>query len=138
MSRSTLEWYELLAKGLVWAAGIVFVLSLIGTLMIAGSDNTLPLLEDAERQGRGIAALASLGGGLTAAGVLGGLGALLRLQVSDHLSSLPPEPEGDREAEPRSKPAPKPKSADPKAGKRTARTRRPPAETREKRNRDDG
>ena len=101
MSRSTLEWFELLGKGLIWAAGIVLLLSLIGTLLIAGSDNTLPLLEDAERQGRGIAALASLGGGLTAAGVLGGLGALVRLQVADHLSALPPE-----EPEPREKRTP--------------------------------
>ena len=97
MSRSTLEWFELLGKGLIWAAGIVLVLALIGTLLIAGSDNTLPLLEDAERQGRGIAALASLGGGLTAAGVLGGLGALVRLQVAGHLSALPPEPEPEPE-----------------------------------------
>jgi hypothetical protein len=122
MSRSTLEWYELLAKGLIWAAGIVFVLSLIGTLMIAGSDNTLPLLEDAERQGRGIAALASLGGGLTAAGVLGGLGVLIRLQVADHLALLPPETEADEEEPPT--PA--------------SRKRRPPAEAAEKRKREDG
>lgn len=94
MSRSTLEWYELMARGLTWSAGIVLVLALVAAVVIAGSDTTIPLLQDAERQGRGIAALASLAGGLTSAGVLGGLGALLRLNVSDRLERLGPAPEG--------------------------------------------
>lgn len=93
MSRSTLEWYEMLARGLVWAAGIVLLLSLVGAVVIAGSDNALPVLEDVERQGRGVAALASLGGGITAAGLLGGVGAVLRLLVTDRLEKLGPAPD---------------------------------------------
>lgn len=116
MSRSTLEWYELLARGLIWAAGIVFLLALIGTVVIAGSDNSLPLLEDVERQGRGIAALASLGGGLTASGLLGGLGAILRLQVADRLATLPPAPED----EPRERPK---HSREPESKRRGAKNR---------------
>ena len=51
-----------------------------------------------ERQGRGVAALASLGGGVAAAGVLAGTGAILRLLVSDRLALLGPE--GESRAEP--------------------------------------
>lgn len=98
MSRSTLEWYELLARGLVWAAGIVLLLSIIGAIMIAGSDSALPGFEDVERQGRGVAALASLGGGLTAAGILGGLGAILRMLVFDRLQKLPERGTVERQA----------------------------------------
>ena len=90
MNRATLEWYELLARGLVWAAGIVLLLSIVAAVVIAGSDNAVPLFPDAERQGRGIAALASLGGGLTSAGLLGGLGAILRLMVAERLEKLGP------------------------------------------------
>ncbi|MBA2523921.1 MAG: hypothetical protein H0V25_11430 [Solirubrobacterales bacterium] len=96
MSRSTLEWFELLARSLIWAAGIILTLSLIGAVMIAGSDNALPFAEAAERQGKGIAALASLGAGLTAAGVLAGLGAILRTLLADRLERLEAEgPETD-------------------------------------------
>jgi hypothetical protein len=95
MSRSTLEWYELLARGLAWAAGIVLLLSLVGAVVIASSDNALPLLEDVERQGRGIAALASLGGGVTAAGLLAGMCAILRMLVTDRLERLGDEPPAD-------------------------------------------
>lgn len=98
MQRRTLEWFEILAKGLVWAAGMVLVLSLIGAVGIASSDNALPLLEDVQREGRTIAALGAVGGGLAAAGVLSGLGAILALLVSERLERLPPDPpdpEGD-------------------------------------------
>lgn len=103
MNRSTLEWYEQLARGLVWAAGVVLVLAVIGAILIAGSDEALPLFEDVERQGRGVAALASLAWGVTAAGVLAGLGAILRLLVTDRLERLGPAPEP---AEPAQQPKP--------------------------------
>lgn len=97
MSRSALEWYDQLARGLLWAAGIVLLLALAGAVLIAGSDSALPGFENVERQGRGIAALAALGGGLTSAGLLGGLGAILRLLAADRLTALGPAPEAERE-----------------------------------------
>ena len=59
MNRTTLEGYEQLGRALVWAAGVVLVLGIVGAIIIAGSDDALPLFEDVERQGRGVAALAS-------------------------------------------------------------------------------
>jgi len=99
MDRQTLEWYDLLARGLLWAAGIVLLLAIVGAVVIASSETALPLLEDVERQGRGVAALASLGGGLAAAGVLAGLGAILRLLVTDRIALLKPESEPQPEAD---------------------------------------
>jgi hypothetical protein len=94
MSRSTLEWYEQLARWLVWAGFVVLLLSIAGAILIAGSDSALPGFEDVERQGRGIFALASLGGGLAAAGLLAGVGAILRVLIADRLAALPdPDPE---------------------------------------------
>ena len=93
MNRGALEWYELLARSLIWAAGIVLLLAVIGAIVAAGSDNAAPLLEDIEQQGRGFAALASLGGGLTAAGLLAGLGAILRVLVVERLEKLGPAPD---------------------------------------------
>jgi hypothetical protein len=99
MNRGTLEWYELLARSLIWAAGIVLLLAVIGAILAAGSDNAAPLLEDVEKQGRGFAALAALGGGLTAAGLLAGLGAILRVLVVDRLAKLGPAPDAPGRAD---------------------------------------
>ncbi|HET6830119.1 MAG TPA: hypothetical protein VFH44_02095 [Solirubrobacterales bacterium] len=88
MSRATLEWYELLARSLIWVAGIVLVLAAVAAVVIAGSDNSAPLLEDLEEQGRGVAALAALGGGLGIAGLLAAAGAILRLLVTHRLERL--------------------------------------------------
>jgi len=98
MSRSTLEWYESLGRGLGWAAVVVLLLSVIGAIIIAGSDTALPLVAEAERQGRGILALASLGGGLTSAGLLAGVGAIVRMLVSERLAKLGPDPSPDDDA----------------------------------------
>lgn len=93
MDRSTLEWYEMLARGIVWLAGIVLLLAVVGAVVIAGSSDSLGVLPgNVERQGRGVAALASLGGGLTAAGILAALGAILRLQIADHMPLVAEEP----------------------------------------------
>ena len=89
MERSTLEWFELLARALLWAAGIVLVLSLIGAVAVATSDSSLPFAEDVQRQGRGIFALVSIGGGIAAAGILSGLGAILWMMVADRKAALP-------------------------------------------------
>jgi hypothetical protein len=92
MERSTLEWFDLLGKALLWAAGIVLVLSLIGAVAVATSDSTIPFAEDVERQGRGIFAIVSIGGGIAAAGVLSGLGAIVSMMVADRKAALA-EPE---------------------------------------------
>ncbi|MFN8152251.1 MAG: hypothetical protein U0R24_14155 [Solirubrobacterales bacterium] len=97
MNRTTLEGYEQLGRVLVWAAGVVLVLGVVGAIIIAGSDDALPLFEDVERQGRGVAALASLAWGVAAGGVLAGLGAILRLLVTDRLERLGPAPEQERD-----------------------------------------
>ena len=90
MNRATLEWYELLARSLTWIAGIVLLLSAVAAIVIAGSENSAPLLEDLEKEGRGVAALWALGGGLTAAGLLAAAGAILRLLVTERLERLGP------------------------------------------------
>ena len=46
MNRTTLEGYEQLGRALVWAAGVVLVLGIVGAIIIAGSDDALPLFED--------------------------------------------------------------------------------------------
>jgi hypothetical protein len=99
MSRATLEWYELLARSLIWIAGIVLVLAAVAAVVIAGSDNAAPLFEDLEEQGRGVAALTALGGGLGIAGLLAAAGAILRLLVTDRLERLGPAPERGRGGE---------------------------------------
>jgi hypothetical protein len=96
VSRSTLEWYELIARGMTWAAGIVLLLSIVSAVVIAGSDSAVPTFEEAERQGRGFFALAALGGGIAAAALVAGVGAILRLLVADRLAKLGPA-EGDRD-----------------------------------------
>jgi hypothetical protein len=77
----TVEWLRLLAKALVWAAGVVLILSVIGAIQIATSETEIPIFGEIQEQNRGIAALGALGGGITAAGVLAGLGAILRLML---------------------------------------------------------
>jgi hypothetical protein len=89
MERETLEWYELLARSLLWVAGIVLLLSVIGAVVIGSSTTSVPLLEDIQGQSRGAAAIAMLGSGLTAAGLLAGLGAVLRILVVGRLEQLP-------------------------------------------------
>ena len=79
MDQRTLEWLQLLARGLIWGAVAVFVLSVIGAIQIAASHNELGIAPEFEKQSRGIVALAALGGGLTAAGILAGLGAILHV-----------------------------------------------------------
>ena len=88
MEARTLEWLDILSKALFWAAGIVLVLSFLGAAGIVGSDSALPGFEDVQREGRTIAALAALGGGIAAAGVLSGLGAILALLVADRFERL--------------------------------------------------
>jgi hypothetical protein len=78
----TLEWLQLLARALIFAAGVVLLLSVIGAIRIATSSTELGIAPDFEQQSRGIVALAALGGGISAAGVLAGLGAILHVLLA--------------------------------------------------------
>jgi hypothetical protein len=82
VDRRTREWLRLLSNALFWAAAIVLVLSLIGTIQIATSDESLPFFQDFERQNKSTAVFAILIGGFTAAGVLAGLGGILKVLLS--------------------------------------------------------
>ena len=94
MERRTLEWFDLLGRALLWAAAIVLVLSLIGAVAVATSDSSsIPFAEDVQRQGRGIFAIVSIGGGIAAAGVLSGIGAIVSMMVADRKAALPAEAE---------------------------------------------
>jgi hypothetical protein len=78
----TLELFDLLARGLIAAAAAVLALSVIGAIVIATSETALPVVDELQRQNRGTFAVGALGGGLTAAGVLSGLGAILRVLLA--------------------------------------------------------
>jgi hypothetical protein len=83
MDRSTAEWFEFLARSLLWAALAVLVLSVVGAVQVATSESAIPFFEQAvERESRAIAAIGTLAAGITAAGVLAGLGAILRLLLT--------------------------------------------------------
>ena len=130
MDRNTLEWYDLLARGLLWAGAIVLLLSLIGAVIIAGSENAVGIAPEAEEQGRGFIALASLGGGIAAAGILAGMGALLRIGVAERLERLPakakePDERKEREETARPKPEPKPRKPAAKRKKPAAKSDAP-------------
>ena len=130
MDRNTLEWYDLLARGLLWAGAIVLLLSVIGAVIIAGSENAIGIAPEAEEQGRGFIALVSLGGGIAAAGVLAGMGALLRMGVAERLERLPAKPKEPEERKERkeaapSKPEPKPRKAAAKRKKPAAKSDAP-------------
>lgn len=86
MDPRTLGLIDTLGRALLWAAVAVLGLSVIGALAILTSDNAVFVDETIQRQGRGILAVGAFGGGLAAAGVLAGLGALIRLKVAEHRS----------------------------------------------------
>ena len=83
MDERTLEWLDVLARALMWAALAVLVLSVIGAVAVATSETSLPGLDVLQRENRGLLAVGALGGGIAAAGVLAGLGAILRLLLAD-------------------------------------------------------
>ena len=82
MSAGTLDWLDLLGRGLMVVAIVVLVLAVIGTVAIGSSSSDLPVLGELQQQNRGTLAVATLGSGITAAGVLAGLGAIVRLLVA--------------------------------------------------------
>ena len=83
MDPRTLDWLDTLGRGLMWAAVAVLGLSVIGAVAILTTDSVVGLFEDVQRQGRAILAVGAFGGGLTASGVLAGLGAIIRLKVAE-------------------------------------------------------
>jgi hypothetical protein len=67
-----------LAIALFWGAGLVLLLSVIGAITVASTDQSLGLFApEVEKEGRGLVAVAALGAGFTSAGVLAGLGGIL-------------------------------------------------------------
>jgi hypothetical protein len=80
----TLDWLDILGRGLLWGSVAVLGLSVIGAVAILTTDSVIGLFEDVQRQGRAILAVGAFGGGLTASGVLAGLGAIIRLEVAEH------------------------------------------------------
>ncbi len=79
MTPELLRRSELLATVLLAAAGAVLALTLAAGLLIAVTEVTIPGLDELQRQGRGPVALLILAAGATGAGVLAGLGGILRL-----------------------------------------------------------
>lgn len=85
MNPRTLGMLDTLGRALMWAAVAVIGLTVIGVTAIISSATAVGFLdEEIQRQGRGILAIGAFGGGLTAAGILAGLGALVRLKVAEH------------------------------------------------------
>ena len=82
MDENTLEWLDLLGKGLFWAGLAVLVLSVIGAVAIGSSSSSLPLIGELQQENRGTLAAGALIVGFTSAGLLAGMGALVRLQVA--------------------------------------------------------
>jgi hypothetical protein len=76
-----LEWFEVLARVLMWGAVLAVALGIVLAIAIATSDTTVLGFEDIQREGRGIASVAALGFGIGGAGILAGLGGILRLLV---------------------------------------------------------
>jgi ABC-type Fe3+ transport system permease subunit len=82
VSESALEWLDILGKALMWAAVLVLVLAIVGAFAIGTSSNQLPVVGTLPKQDTGTLAVASLGAGITGAGILAGLGAIIRLLVA--------------------------------------------------------
>lgn len=82
MDENTLEWLDLLGKGLFWAAVAVLVLSVVGAVAIGTSSSDLPVVGEIQQQNRGTFAVGALIVGFSFSGLLAGMGALVRLNVA--------------------------------------------------------
>jgi hypothetical protein len=78
----TLEWLDILGRALFWAALAVLLLTVVGAVAIASSSSNLPVVGELQQQNRGTIAVGALVIGITSAGVLSALGALVRLNVA--------------------------------------------------------
>lgn len=83
MSEQTLEWMDTLGRGLLWGAIAVLGLSVIAAIAIATTESSIPGLDELTRENRGVVAVGAFGAGVTSAGVLAGIGALVRLKVAE-------------------------------------------------------
>lgn len=83
MTDAALNRYELLGGVLIWAAIVTLGMFVLAAMLIMTSEDLMPYLgmDVLQRQGRAIVGLLTLGGGVAAAGVLAGLGGLIRLLV---------------------------------------------------------
>jgi hypothetical protein len=82
VDENTLEWFDILGKALMFAAAAMLVLGVIGAVAVATSSSDIELVGQFQQQNRGTFAAGVLGAGIAAAGVLAGLGAILRLLVA--------------------------------------------------------
>jgi hypothetical protein len=79
----TLDWLDILGRGLLWGAVAVLGLSVIGVIAILTTDSVVGLFEDVQSRERAILAVGAVAAGLTSSGVLAGLGAIIRLEVAE-------------------------------------------------------
>jgi len=77
----TLGLLDTLGRALLWGAVAVVGLAVISAVAIAGSETTIPGLDEIQRENRGVVSVIALGSGITGAGLLAGLGAIVRLLV---------------------------------------------------------
>jgi ABC-type Na+ efflux pump permease subunit len=77
----TLGLLDTLGRALLWGAVAVVGLAVISAVAIAGSETTIPGLDEIQRENRGVVSVIALGAGITGAGLLAGLGAIVRLLV---------------------------------------------------------
>ncbi len=79
---------DVLGRALLWTAVAVLGLALIGAFAILTSDDAVILDTNTQRQARGVLAVIAFGGGLAGAGIVAGLGAIVRLKVAEHRDRL--------------------------------------------------
>ena len=82
MDERTLGLLDTLGRALLWGAVAVVGLAVISAVAIAGSETTIPGLDEIQRENRGVVSVIALGSGITGAGLLAGLGAIVRLLVA--------------------------------------------------------
>jgi hypothetical protein len=78
----TLGRLELLGFVLLMASAAVLLLTLGGALLVASSETQLPGVDELQRESRGPVALLLLAAGIAGAGMLAGIGGILRLLVA--------------------------------------------------------
>ena len=88
MDERTIDVLELLGRVLMAAAVAVLVLSVLCAVLIAGSESSVPGLDTLQRENRGVFAVAALGAGIVSAGILAGLGAILRVLLEERRERL--------------------------------------------------
>ena len=83
-----MESLELLARALMAGAVAVLILGVLGAVLVAGSESSVPGLDQVQRENRGALAVAALASGIVAAGVLSGLGAILSVLLANRRDRL--------------------------------------------------